>query len=140
MILQPTRRNQIPSFLVLTGLGAWCCLSPVAEASSWKQHTADLALEIGQLTAPAPVVEMLESADMVRDTSATAAGATTAISVVGSSGPVILSKLAAVGGPVAAGALSGFDVAGVQNKLLYSDCDNADACDATAVAGYAGAG
>lgn len=126
--------------LVLAGASSLCCITETAQAIDWKKHAVDSALEVGQIAAPAPVGQVLEVVDTVRDTSAAAAGAAAAYSVAGVSGPAIMGNLAVVGGPVSAGALSGFGVAGLQSKYLYSDCDNADACDAASVGGYAGAG
>lgn len=126
--------------LTLVGFGALCCAGADVHAGGLRQHGTDAVLTIGQAVAPHPVDTAFEIADTIKDTAATAAGVTTTASVVGSSGPVILSNLSAAGGPVTAGALSGFGVAGLQDKYLYSDCDNADACDAAAVAGYVGAG
>jgi hypothetical protein len=126
--------------LALAGAGSLCCLSDIVQAADWNKHALDAALEIGQIAAPAPVGQVLEVVDTVRDTSAAAAGAATAYSVAGASGPAIMGKLAVVGGPVSVGTVSGFGVAGLQDKYLYSDCDHADACDAASVAGYVGAG
>lgn len=99
---------------------ALCCVQEVAVAAS--------------------VDEALDAIETTRDVTATAAGAYTTSSVLGSSAPVILSTLKAAGGPVSAGAAAGLGVAGIQSKFLYSDCDNATACDAAAVSGYVGAG
>ncbi|MEA3641655.1 MAG: hypothetical protein VBE63_17180 [Lamprobacter sp.] len=130
----------LPFSLLFVGASALCVVSASAEAGGWRSHGTDAALEAGQLFAPPSTSAALEMVDAVRDTAATASGVMTAASVTGSSGPVILGNLATAGGPVAAGALSGFGVAGLQNKYLYSDCENVDACDAAAIAGYAGAG
>lgn len=136
-----TRRSTKTRFaLALAGTGAFCCFGSVAQAAEWNKHAVDAVLEFGQIAAPKPVAEVLEKVDTVRDAAATVTGAATAYSVVGVSGPTILGNLATVGGPVGAGAMSGFGVAGLQSKYLYADCDNADACDAAAVAGYVGAG
>jgi hypothetical protein len=140
MISLPCHCTKTCFALLLACAGSLCCIGNIAQAGSRNSHAIDAALEAGQIVAPGPVAQALEVVDTVRDAAATVGGATTAISVIGSSGPTILGNLASAGGPVTAGALSGFGVAGLQSKYLYSDCKDADACDAAAIAGYAGAG
>ena len=133
--------TKIPQALMLAGVGSLCAVSSTtAEAGWFKRHGTNIALEVAQVAAPEPVRGTVEFIDTIRDTGATAVGAGTTYAVLGSSGPVIMGKLAAVGGPVTAGGVSGFGVAGLQNRYLYSDCKNANACDAAATAGYLGAG
>ncbi|MCC7279614.1 MAG: hypothetical protein IT487_15040 [Chromatiaceae bacterium] len=134
------RPTKTPLALLLALGGILACASGTVQASKWKNHATDAALEAAQITAPEPVLETMEAVDAVRDSAASASGVAAVYGVAGNSAPVILGSLKAVGGPVAVGAVSGFGVAGLQSKILYSECDNANACDAAAYAGYAGAG
>ncbi|MEA3641149.1 MAG: hypothetical protein VBE63_14575 [Lamprobacter sp.] len=96
-----TRRFTKTRFvLALAGAVFLCCLSDIVQAADRNKQTVDAALEIGQIVAPAPVGQVFEVVDTLRDMSATAAGAATAYSVAGASGPAIMGKLAVVGGPV----------------------------------------
>ncbi|MGB4334938.1 MAG: hypothetical protein WBJ41_08895 [Chromatiaceae bacterium] len=111
---------------------------------AWKQHGTDAAVEgakfgAEQVTDGDLVATAVQVVDTAVDSAATASGAGTAIAVVSKSGPAILSTLKVAGGPVAAGGAAGFGVAGLQEKYLYSDCDQQTACDVAAISGYAGA-
>lgn len=144
MTARATHSTQIPVALMVAGIGSLCCVGNAAEAAGptngFAKYAPDVAWEVAQMVAPEPIDSALKTIDTVKDTAATVAGVATASAVIGSSGPAILSTLSAAGGPVTTGALSGFGVAGLQNKYLYSDCDNSTACDAASVAGYVGAG
>lgn len=98
---------------------------------------------LGAKVADAETRPVLEQVGEMADTlgSALAVGETAAAgaAIAQGSGAVIMKTLAAAGGPVAAGGLTGLSAAHLMNKTLYSDCVDQEACDAAQVGTYVGA-
>ncbi len=141
-----TQRRPVTTPIILSILcgGVLCAVSAGAGANdkltASNKLAKDLAWVASEAIAPAPLDQAIGAANTAKDVAAAGAGAYTASTVLGSSAPMILTTLKAVGGPVIAGAASGASIASLQSKYLYSDCEKTTACDAVSVSGYVGAG